>query len=158
MKNITSRLVTFGCFYALCLLVQAVGGYFTQMSVQDWYPTLYKSPLTPPGMYFGIVWTVLYFLMALAATRVFHKTQTVRCHALRWWLIQLLLGLIWSIMFFGRQQIESGMLIILANLVAIGVTLMFFRRVDRWAGAMIAPLLLWVGFASYLNGFIVLHN
>ena len=50
------------------------------------------------------------------------------------------------------------MLIILANLVAIGVTFVAFRRVDRVAGLLIAPLLLWVGFASYLNCFIVTHN
>ena len=158
MTKAPSRLLIFTCFYALCFVVQTGGAYFTQFSVTTWYAGLDKSPLTPPGMYFGIVWTTLYLLMALAAMRVYHKTQTLRSHALRWWLIQLILGFLWSVMFFGNQAVLSAFQIILANLVAIGVMLVFFRRIDRLAALMLAPLFLWVSFASYLNYFILTHN
>ena len=158
MTKAPSRLLIFVCFYALCFVVQTGGAFFTQLSVTTWYAGLDKSPLTPPGMYFGIVWTTLYLLMALAAMRVYHKTQTLRSHALRWWLIQLILGFLWSVMFFGNQAVLSAFQIILANLVAIGVMLVFFSRIDRVAALMLAPLFLWVSFASYLNYFILTHN
>ena len=158
MKQPSRRIATFIGFYVLCLVVQFAGAYFTQRSVTTWYVGLHKSPLTPPGIYFGIVWTALYFLMALAATRVYQRTQTLHCRALRWWTIQLLLGFLWSILFFGEKEIILGLEVILLNLLAIAFTGWFFLRVDRLAGLLILPLLLWVGFASYLNYYILVNN
>ncbi len=151
-------ITTFLVFYALCFAVQAIGGYFTQTSVTSWYPTLIKSPLTPPGMWFGIVWTALYFLMAVAATRIYLRTGTWRTHALRWWLVQLLFGLLWSILFFGAREIATGLQIIVATWLAIAITLVLFYRTDKRAGLLLVPLLLWVSFASYLNLYIWQHN
>lgn len=142
-------------FYVPCLLVQLIGGYFTQLSVTTWYQTLDKSALTPPGIAFGIAWTILYFLMAVAATRIHLKRKTFRSRSLVWWAIQLLLGLIWCIVFFGNREIALGFAVILANLVAVAVTLYRFYRIDTVAAWLMAPLLAWLMFASYLNGFIL---
>jgi tryptophan-rich sensory protein len=150
-------LLAFLGFYALCFAVSAAGGYFTQMSVTSWYVTLHKSPLTPPGMVFGIVWTILYLLMALAATRVYGRTGTLRSPALRWWLVQLLMGLIWCEVFFGQREIMAGMQVMLANWLAVAITIALFRRIDRVAAWMMLPLLLWLSFASYLNFYILQH-
>lgn len=157
MSSIKTLLVFFR-FYALCLIVQVLGGYYTAMGVETWYPTLNKSPLTPPGMWFGIVWTMLYFLMAVAATRVWRATGTVNNRPLRWWLIQLIVGLVWCMVFFGMRDTQAGLALILFNLFAIVLTVYFFRRADHRAGLLLVPLLAWVSFASYLNLYIVLHN
>lgn len=149
--------LTFLSFYAIVLAVEFGSSYFTQLSVTTWYTTLNKSPLTPPGMWFGIVWTILYFLMALAATRIYQRTG-LRTPALRWWLVQLLFGLIWCIVFFGYREILAGMQVIVANWLAVAVTIYLFRRIDRPAALMLAPLLLWLSFATYLNLFILQHN
>lgn len=81
-------------FYAICLLVQFAGSYFTQMSVGSWYLTLDKSPFTPPGYVFGIAWTLLYICMSMAAARIYHRIGTLNNRPMRWWLIQLVAG--WS--------------------------------------------------------------
>jgi tryptophan-rich sensory protein len=75
-------------FYGAALLIQFAGNYFTMMSVKTWYPTLVKSALTPPGYVFGIVWTILYILMSIAAWRVYRKEQRgYFSQALKlWWL------------------------------------------------------------------------
>jgi benzodiazapine receptor len=145
-------------FYAISALVAYAGSMFTQMSVTTWYVALNKSPLTPPGAAFGIVWTILYFLMALAATRVYLKVGTWRARALRWWLVQLLLGLLWSMLFFGHRDSAMGMQIIAVTWLAVAFTLALFIRIDRPAGWMLAPLLVWLSFASYLNYYILTHN
>jgi tryptophan-rich sensory protein len=145
-------------FYLMALFVQFVGSHFTFMSVTSWYTTLNKSSLTPPGVYFGIVWTLLYLLMSVAATMVWRRSTKVNCRPLRWWLIQLLGGLLWCIVFFGARNIEQGMAIILFDWFAALLTCIFFWRVKRSAGLLIFPLLLWLSFASYLNFFILQHN
>lgn len=149
------KILIFLGFYALCFLVQGIGGYVTQFSVRDWYVGLEKSALTPPGAAFGIAWTLLYFLMAVAATRVYLKRKTLRSRSLCWWGIQLLLGLIWTFVFFGQREVMLGFVVIVANWAAVAFTLYRFWRIDRVAGWLLVPLFLWLSFASYLNGFIL---
>ena len=156
MKRATLR--DFILFYALCFTVQAIGGWFTAGSVTTWYPTLHHSRLTPPGYVFGIVWTSLYFLMAVAATRVRGALGSFNNRPLRWWLVQLLLGLVWSILFFGNQAILAGLIIILAMDVAVLLTLRQFWQVDRRAGMLLLPLQAWLLLATYFNSFVYLHN
>lgn len=144
--------------YGLCVIVQVIGGHYTQMSVTDWYPTLNKSPLTPPGMWFGIVWTILYILMAVAAARVARITGQFNNRPLRWWLVQLFTGLVWTMVFFGHRDIENGMVLISFGWVATLLSVLFFWRVDRVAGLLLVPLLGWISFASYLNFYILQHN
>ncbi|MFZ4540295.1 MAG: TspO/MBR family protein [Rickettsiales bacterium] len=158
MTKSPNKYFVFLAFYALSFAVQAIGGYFTQLSVTTWYMGLNKSPLAPPGAAFGIAWTILYFLMALAATRIYRRTRTFRSHALRWWLVQLLLGFLWTVMFFGHREIMVGMQIIATNWIAVGITLYLFKRIDKVAAWMLAPLWAWLTFASYLNLYILAHN
>ena len=152
------RIRTFLAFYAPCFVVQGLGGWITQQSVMSWYPTLTKSALTPPGAAFGIAWTILYVLMALAASRVYTVRGTWRSRSLAWWMIQLLLGLIWSGVFFGNREIELGLAIILVNWAVVAFVTFRFWRIERLAGALMLPLLAWLTFASYLNGFMVVAN
>ncbi len=148
----------FALFYAPCFLVQGIGGWLTQQSVMDWYPSLVKSPLTPPGYVFGIAWSILYLLMALAAARIYVIRGTWRSRSLVWWGMQLLLGLLWSAVFFGQREVMLGLGIIVVSWGAVAWVTWRFWRIERLAGALMLPLLLWVTFATYLNGFIVLHN
>ncbi len=66
--------------------------------------------------------------------------------------IQLLLNLIWSILFFGLRLIGVAFVEIIALLTAIVVTALFFWRVDRPAGLLFVPYAAWVAFATVLNG------
>lgn len=145
-------------FYGLAVIMQCLGNHFTFPNVQTWYPTLNKSPLTPPGMWFGIVWTTLYFLMALAATRVFHITGQLNSRPLRWWYIQLIAGLVWSGVFFHAKHIAGGMAVIAFVWLAVLLAVLQFWRVNRTAGLVMLPLLAWVSFASYLNFYILQNN
>lgn len=145
--------------YAFCLLIQLGGGYFTQLGIgSGWYGSLQKSSLTPPGYVFGLTWTTLYLLMALAAARVAHITGQWNNRPLRWWAIQLIGGLVWCIVFFGMRDVENALLIIAFMWVAVLLTVVFFHRVNRRAGWLMLPLLLWVSFATYLNAAILLNN
>jgi len=58
---------------ALCLAVSAVGGAVTATSVGSWYPLLAKPAFNPPNWIFAPVWTALYFMMAIAAWRIWRR-------------------------------------------------------------------------------------
>jgi translocator protein len=51
-----------------------------------------------------------------------------------------------------------GLGVIMALLVAIAITIVYFDRLSRLAAILLLPLLLWVCFATGLNSAILLLN
>jgi translocator protein len=155
-------LQTWLVFGLLLALVAATGGLAAQVTVPSlgWYAGLNRPGFTPPDRLFGPVWTILYAVMAIAAWRVWRAEigrSSVR-RALAMFLVQLAFNALWSPVFFGAKRPDIAFMVIVMLLGALGVTLAQFFRVDRLAGWMLIPYLLWVAYAAVLNGAIVLLN
>lgn len=117
-----------------------------------WFAALDKPDLMPPGWAFGVAWTILYVLMALALAVVLHaRGARGRGPAIALFLVQLLLNLTWSPLFFRAHQVDSALALILVLFVAVAVTTLLFWRIRRIAGLLLLPYLLWLAFASFLN-------
>lgn len=146
-------LLALALFLAISFAAAGVSIFFPAGSEGwQWYRALEKPPGMPPDSAFGPVWTVLYTLIGIAAWRVwraasFHRTR------LAWgaFVVQWVLNASWTPLFFGFQQPGWALIIIVALLGAIGITAVCFRRHDRWAGWLLAPYLVWVSYATYLN-------
>ena len=139
-------------FCLLCLATGGIGGFVTSGSVETWYPTLTKPWFNPPAAVFAPVWTVLYLMMAVAAWRVWiHGEPAEKSRALLLFWFQLGLNLLWSIMFFGLQQLGVAVAEIVLLLLAIVITTLLFWRIDRLAGMLMLPYIAWVSFATVLN-------
>jgi tryptophan-rich sensory protein len=117
----------------------------------EWYQALAKPSWNPPAWVFGPVWSTLYLLMGVAAWRVWRGAHAERVAALQLWWIQLALNALWSPLFFGLQRLDLALLEIVALFAAIVATLVRFDRIDRLAGALLAPYAAWVAFAAFLN-------
>jgi tryptophan-rich sensory protein len=140
-------------FVAGCLVVSGLGGAVTATSVATWYPTLERPAFTPPDGVFPPVWTALFVLMAVAAWRIWRLTESEgRTVALNWFGAQLVLNLMWSVIFFGLQAPGWALVEVMLLVGAIGATMRAFLRLDGWAAAALVPYLLWTGFAAILNG------
>ncbi len=128
------------------------GGLITASSVGTWYTTLQKPSFNPPGWLFAPVWTTLYVLMAIAAWRIWRRPGSqARRMALALFAAQLGFNLLWSVVFFGLREIGLALAEILILLVLVAVNMFAFWRIDRPAGALFIPYVLWVGFATILN-------
>ncbi len=122
------------------------------MGNMDWYQTLIKPALTPPDMWFGVVWPVLYVMMAAALLMVLIKLSgRDRWLAAGLFLVQLGLNLCWAPVFFGGQNISAALAVIVVLWLALSATVWFFFKVYRPAGWMMLPYWGWVSFATYLN-------
>ncbi|MBV8193532.1 MAG: tryptophan-rich sensory protein [Alphaproteobacteria bacterium] len=139
-------------FVALCLGIGALAAAVTSTSVDDWYEGLAKPSFTPPNEVFAPVWTALYVLMGVAAWRVWRSgdADTVR-GPLTLFVLQLALNLGWTVVFFGLQKIGSAVATIVVLDVAILVTTLAFRTVDRTAALLMMPYCAWAAFATVLN-------
>ncbi len=117
-----------------------------------WFDALEKPALMPPGWAFGAAWTVLYILMGLAFAMILHaRGARGRGVAIALFLVQLLLNLAWSPLFFRAHQIGSALALILILLLVVAVTALSFARIRRVAGLLLLPYLAWLAFASFLN-------
>jgi tryptophan-rich sensory protein len=137
---------------ALCLGIGALGAAVTANSMEGWYDGLAKPTFNPPNEVFAPVWTILYVLMGVAAWRVWRSgdADTVR-GPLTLFALQLALTLGWTVVFFGLQKIGSAVATIVVLDVAILVTTLSFRTVDRLAALLMMPYLAWAAFATVLN-------
>ncbi|PKB25884.1 TspO/MBR related protein [Novosphingobium kunmingense] len=117
-----------------------------------WFDALAKPSLYPPPALFGIVWTVLYILMGLAlAMVVTSRGAPGRGLAIAAFVVQLLLNLAWSPVFFGMGRLVEALYLLVAIDFAVLVTLVLFWRVRPIAGVLLLPYLGWVLFATALN-------
>jgi tryptophan-rich sensory protein len=122
-------------------------------NAQDpWFVALEKPAIFPPPALFGIAWAILFALIALALTLVVTaRGAPGRGIAIGAWVVQFLLILGWSPLFFGAHQITSAYYLLIVIDVAVLVTLILFWRVRPLAGMLLLPYLGWVLFATVLN-------
>jgi tryptophan-rich sensory protein len=142
---------------AVCLTVPlAVGvlsGLSTVEGVQTWYREIAKPGFTPPDAVFGPVWTALYLMMGVAVFlfwRAETNTSTLRA-GLALFGAQLIVNGLWSVFFFGMQAPLAALLDIVVLLALLAITMRVFYHASRFAGALLAPYLAWVSFATALN-------
>ncbi len=144
----------------LCELVGIISTPFTIASIPTWYRTLNKPFFSPPNWVFGPVWTILYALMGVSLYLVRKrgiknkKTRT----AILYFMIQLTLNFLWSLIFFGLHSPVWAFVTIVFLWITILILMMKFYPLSKTAAYLLIPYIIWVSFASLLNLSIVVLN
>jgi benzodiazapine receptor len=117
-----------------------------------WFAALAKPAIYPPPATFGVVWTILYVMIGFALTMVVtSRNARGRRIAMVAFVLQLLLNLAWSPLFFAAHRIFAALVLLGALDVAVLVCVALFARVRPMAGVLLVPYLAWVLFATLLN-------
>lgn len=141
---------------AIPLVVGSISAFLTRGNMQT-FSTLNKPALSPPGWLFPIVWTILYILMGIASYLVLLSKKT-STNALTLYSIQLIFNFFWSIIFFNLSLYLFAFVWLVALWILILKTTILFYQIEKPAGYLMIPYLLWVTFAGYLNLGIYLLN
>ena len=139
----------------LAFAVGALGVYLQGEALEEWYPHLSKSPLTPPAIVFIVAWAGLYLLIGISAGTLLVRGDL---SVMRLWLFQLLLNFLWSVCFFALRSPFLGLLIMLTLDVAVFAYIIYAMERRSIAAWLFVPYLLWLVFATYLNGYIYVNN
>lgn len=137
-----------------CLVIGYLSGKVTRESILTWYPTLVKPVFNPPNWIFGPVWTLLYAMMGVAGGLIWNHIESDRENvkkAFLFFVIQLGLNALWSYLFFGLHNPLIALIEIILLWLMIFETYTQFKRIDKVAGLLFIPYLLWVSFATVLN-------
>jgi len=137
----------------ICQLAGFIGSLFTTPAIPTWYKTLTKPSFNPPNSIFSPVWITLFLLMGISLFLVWqknHKDRKVKI-ALLFFAVQLVLNILWSILFFGLKSPLGAFIEIIILWFAILLTIIKFFKVSKPAGLLLLPYILWVSFAALLN-------
>lgn len=159
MKGLAKNILQFVISIAIPLGV----GFLSSLLIRDSfgiYQTLIKPFFAPPGWIFGPVWTILYILMGVASYRIWRSRRNKGSlyGALSCYGFQLLLNFLWPILFFRFEMRFVAWIEIVVLLLAIIITTRKFYRLDKIAGDLMLPYILWVSYATLLNFSIWLLN
>ncbi|MGD9633154.1 MAG: DUF2867 domain-containing protein [Pirellulales bacterium] len=150
--SVPIQLLMFLLFLAVCFGTAALGAQWTFSSVNGWYQTLAKPTWTPPDWVFGPVWSLLYFLIALAGWLVWRRCGVSGARTA--WLLfgaQLLLNAAWSGIFFALRSPGGAFVEIVLLCATIAATTFAFWARYKLAGWLLVPYLSWSSFAALLN-------
>jgi tryptophan-rich sensory protein len=133
-------------------VVAFIGSIFTTKAVKsEWYQAI-KPSITPPNWVFPVVWTALFFLIALSlyfnliSANKKRKNDIILVYG-----INFVLNIMWSVLYFGMKNPLISFFEIIALLVSIIAMIGVSNKISKKAGYLLIPYLLWVGFATILN-------
>lgn len=149
-----------GIAIGVSLLAGLIGTIFTLEAIPTWYAGLVKPEFIPPNWLFGPVWTTLYIMMGVSLYIVWTSDKGLKLKRAALWFfsLQLLLNTLWSVLFFGFKNPTLAFVEIIMMWISIAMTIFLFQKFSRVAAQLLVPYLLWVSFASVLNGAIMVLN
>ncbi len=142
------------------LIPLAVGGLSALISMGGMNAELPSVPLMPPGWVFTVVWSVLYVLMGISSYLVWQSgaPEESKVRAFGVYALQLLVNFTWSILFFNLRLFGFSFVWLVLLFVLVLITAVRFGRINKTAGILFVPYLLWLILAGYLNLAIAVAN
>ena len=132
------------------ILLPIILGSLVGFLISDYmdYQNLIKPPFAPPKILFPIAWSIIYILMGIAYFLYRKKTDNKNIL----YYTQLIVNLLWSIIFFVfKLRLLAVLWIILLDILII-LTMKSFKKYDSKISIyLFIPYLLWCLFATYLT-------
>lgn len=161
MKKETKRsILTFIIAIIIPLFIGGLSAFLTRDNMNI-YDEINTPPLSPPGILFPVVWTVLYILMGVSSGLIWLKrgeNKEKAENALLIYAVSLVFNFIWSIIFFNFRLFLLSFIWLVVLLILIILTTIKYKKILPIAAFLQIPYILWVSFAGYLNFGIYLLN
>lgn len=123
-----------------------------------WFQNLIRPELAPPDWLFAPVWIVLYITIFVSFVLYCIKKVQDKKTGYLFFCVQLLLNLTWTPVFFVLKNILLAFIIIVLLDIFVYLTIQKFYSISKLAGILLIPYLLWILFATYLNGAYLVLN
>jgi translocator protein len=147
-SNIAQLIISIGIAQGV-----GIGSSFFAMNTREQYFNLVQPSFAPPGWVFGVAWTILYTLMGIASYRIYSLgfADFLVKTALFFYAAQLAVNFFWTIIFFRLELRGFAFIWLIFLWILIAITVVKFYNLDKIAGYLMIPYIIWVGFAGLLN-------
>jgi tryptophan-rich sensory protein len=139
-------------------LVAMIGGGLTDTG--PWYQGLQKPSFQPPDWLFAPAWTLIFALTATAGVVSWRAAPPGRARSglLLAFALNGVLNVLWSLFFFGLRRPDWALVEVVFLFLSVASLIWLAGRHAPLARWLLAPYLLWVGFAAVLNLAVVRLN
>lgn len=149
--------VSYAVVAAVMFGIGGVGAKATDIG--PWYRNLKKPSWNPPDWAFPVVWTTIYLFIIASVGRVWNLSDTdYRLTIFVLVAINLVLNMLWSVLFFGLKKPVWALVEVAALWLSIVAMIIGFQQVDSLSAGLLLPYLIWVSVASFLNLTIIRLN
>ncbi|TWI56158.1 TspO/MBR family protein [Halalkalibacter nanhaiisediminis] len=155
MRSIWSSILVFVITYSLFSLA----GVLFPID-PDWYNSLHKPKWTPSGSMIGLIWALLFFLIATAVAKIYRQYGFTFAARLFWFVLlaNWLLNQAFSYFLFTEKNlffafVDSAFVTLTTFLLIITT-----KPLSKKASNLLIPYLLWSSFATYLAFIIYIMN
>lgn len=121
------------------LILGGIVGLITSSSMKD-----FDGPI--PSWIFPVVWSVLYILMGISSYLVRDDKKLIRLY-----IIQLVVNLLWSFIFFSFNLKTLAFFWILSLIVFVGIMMYEFYQKNKTSVYLLIPYIIWLVIAAFLN-------
>lgn len=152
-------IIRFSIFLLANFSALAIGSFLMQNGPNSgWYLGLNKAPWTPAGWVFGAAWFSIMLLFSLYMSKLSFQFDFLDKKLLILYSFQWILNVGWNFVFFNRQEILLGLLVIVALWLLVGFFTFEYLSKLRFYTLLILPYLVWMTIATSLNAYIYLKN
>ncbi|MEE6449237.1 tryptophan-rich sensory protein [Gottfriedia acidiceleris] len=118
-----------------------------------WYSKLKKPVLTPPSKLFGIVWGVLYLLIALSLAIVEYKVGLKNTSVIYMlvWILNYISNQAFSFFQFKLKRLDLAALDCLIVAITAVLLIILTLPYSLLASVLLIPYAIWTIFATYLS-------
>ncbi len=122
------------------------------------YQNLNKPLLSPPGIVFPIVWSILYILLGISSTIIYNSNSYNKNYTLLVYFLGLILNFLWPLIFFNGQLFLFAYIILIFIMIFTIKTIIEFNKINKISSYLLIPYFFWLIFALYLNLGVYLLN
>ena len=133
----------------ICMGLGTFSGAISGSGPTAWYEQLAKPSFLPPDWVFGPVWTFLYVLLA-GVLLALYNNRDEEPMLFRLFILQFLINLSWSPIFFHFHRIDWGLYCLSALLFVAGILLIKLWK-HKNLFFLFSLYYLWLCFAWLLN-------
>ena len=128
-----------------------LGGMATKLG--PWYFSLIQPPWKPPDWSFGVIWTIIFILSALAWMIAFnnHPTPSQKNKITFLFGLNGFLNVLWSIFYFRMQHPDWSFIEAFFLWGSVLAIILVMWPIRKLAASLMLPYLIWVTIAMCLN-------
>ena len=151
----------------ILIAIPLIIGFISSMITKDamiMFNMMNKPLLSPPGILFPIVWTILYIMMGVSSFIIVENKNNDNLNKsikFKWiiiYYIQLVFNFFWTILFFKFRMYYFSFIWLVILWILVMILILTAKKINIKAGYLLIPYIIWMTFAGYLNIAIALMN
>ena len=136
------------------ILTSTIGALISAKGVNSWYKTLSLPSWTPSGTVIGIVWTIIFLMLAAAmliVSPIIRQLDTSNTLLLVIFYLSCLLNIYWCFLFFASHKMILAIYeSVLLSLSVLCLAILLYP-VSAESSFLLLPYFFWVCFATKLS-------